>query len=87
MNVTTDEKAVLQALKKCDRVVVNEEKKMVQIKLHPSKSKVVVKPPFDEKKIKELADSLLKDHLGLVDIRTEVERTSGNFVVNLTSDI
>lgn len=59
----------------------------MQIKLHPSKSKVVVKPPFDEKKLRDITDALLKDHLGLLDIRTEVERNSGNFVVNLTSDI
>jgi hypothetical protein len=59
-----------QALKKCDRVLVNEEKKLVQIKLQPSRSRLVVKTPFDEKKTRDLIDSILKDQLNQSDIKS-----------------
>lgn len=60
---------------------------MVQIKLSPSKSRLVVRPPFDEKKVREAVDGLLKDQLALSDVKSEIERQSGCLVVNLTNDL
>jgi hypothetical protein len=60
----------IQALKKCDKVVVNDEKKLVQIKLQPSRSRLIVKAVIDEKKTRDLIDNIIRDQLNQPDIKS-----------------
>jgi hypothetical protein len=45
-------------LKKCDRVVVNEDRKTLQIKLQPTKSRLVIQASAD--KVRDTLEGLLK---------------------------
>lgn len=58
----------------------------MQIKLLPSKSRLVVKPPFDEKKTRDVIDNVLRDQMGLQDVKSEMDKNNGSILVNLTSD-
>jgi hypothetical protein len=48
----------IQALKKCDKVVVNDEKKLI------------VKAVIDEKKTRDLIDNIIRDQLNQPDIKS-----------------
>lgn len=65
--VTSDERAIWQALKKCDRVVSHEDRKTVQIKLQPGKSRLVIRT--DDKKILEVVEDILQNHMKQVESR------------------
>ena len=71
-----------QALKKCDRVIVHEDRKTVQIRLQPGKSRLIIKT--DDKRIVEFVENILRDHMRQVESRPEIEKNG--IAINLASE-
>lgn len=66
-------------------MAVNDEKKTLTIKLQPAKSRLVVKQVQDEKKMREVIEATIRESVGHVECKIEMDKHS-NMLVNMGSE-